>query len=46
MIARTRSGRQRGYILHFAGAKQPATRAARIGKHRARILDGLGLHDR
>lgn len=39
-------GRQRGYILHFAGAKQPATRAARIGKHRARILDGLGLHDR
>lgn len=39
-------GRQRGYILHFAGAKQPATRAARIEKHRARIFEGLGMHDR
>ena len=39
-------GRQRGYCLHFAQAKQPATRAARIEKHRARILQGLGINDR
>ncbi len=38
-------GRQRGYLLHFAGAKQSKTRADRIEKHRARILEGLGLHD-
>ncbi len=39
-------GRQRGYILHFSGAKQSATRAARIAKHRDRILFGKGLQDR
>ena len=39
-------GRQRGYILHFSGAKQSATRAARIAKHRDRILIGKGLQDR
>jgi uncharacterized protein YdeI (YjbR/CyaY-like superfamily) len=39
-------GRQRGYAVHIAGAKQPDTRRARIKKHRARILDGKGLHDR
>ena len=39
-------GRQRGYVLHVAGAKQSATRTARIDKHRARIMAGKGLHDR
>ena len=39
-------GRQRGHGLHFAQANQPATRAARIEKHRARILQGLGINDR
>lgn len=38
-------GRQRGYLLHFAGAKQSGTRAARIEKHAPRILKGLGLND-
>jgi uncharacterized protein YdeI (YjbR/CyaY-like superfamily) len=39
-------GRQRGYILHFSQAKQSATRIARIEKHRAQILNGIGLNDR
>jgi len=38
-------GRQKGYLLHFAGAKQSATRTARIEKHAPRILKGLGLDD-
>jgi uncharacterized protein YdeI (YjbR/CyaY-like superfamily) len=38
-------GRQKGYLLHFAGAKQSATRAARVEKHAPRILQGLGLND-
>jgi len=38
-------GRQKGYLLHFAGAKQSATRAARVEKHVPRILQGLGLDD-
>jgi uncharacterized protein YdeI (YjbR/CyaY-like superfamily) len=38
-------GRQRGYLLHFAGAKQSATRSARVEKHVPRILKGLGLDD-
>ena len=38
-------GRQKGYLLHFAGAKQSATRAARVEKHAPRILQGLGLDD-
>ncbi len=38
-------GRQKGYLLHFAGAKQSATRAARVEKHVPRILKGLGLDD-
>ena len=38
-------GRQRAYLLHFSGAKQSATRAARVDKHAARILAGLGLDD-
>lgn len=39
-------GRQRGYNLHFSGAKKSETRAARIDKHRPRILAGKGMHDR
>lgn len=38
-------GRQRGYLLHFAQAKQSATRAARVSKHSPRIKRGLGLDD-
>jgi len=38
-------GRQKGYLLHFAGAKQSVTRAARVEKHAPRILRGLGLLD-
>jgi uncharacterized protein YdeI (YjbR/CyaY-like superfamily) len=38
-------GRQKGYLLHFSGAKQSATRTARIDKHAPRILKGLGLDD-
>ncbi|MFN6137611.1 MAG: YdeI/OmpD-associated family protein [Planctomycetota bacterium] len=38
-------GRQRGYLLHIAGAKQSKTRIDRIEKNRERILKGLGLHD-
>jgi uncharacterized protein YdeI (YjbR/CyaY-like superfamily) len=39
-------GRQRGYVLHFAAAKQPQTRIARIEKCRPAILAGKGLNDR
>ena len=38
-------GRQRGYVLHFAGAKQAATRFGRIDKMTDRILSGHGIHD-
>jgi uncharacterized protein YdeI (YjbR/CyaY-like superfamily) len=38
-------GRQRGYLLFFAGAKQAATRTARVEKYRQRILDGIGIND-
>jgi uncharacterized protein YdeI (YjbR/CyaY-like superfamily) len=38
-------GRRKGYLLHFAGAKQSATRLARVEKHAPRILKGLGLDD-
>ena len=38
-------GRQRGYLLHFSGAKQSKTRTARIEKHVPRILEGRGIHD-
>jgi uncharacterized protein YdeI (YjbR/CyaY-like superfamily) len=38
-------GRQKGYLLYFAGAKQSSTRAARVEKHAPRILNGLGLDD-
>lgn len=39
-------GRQRAYVLHFAGAKQAATRATRIAKYETRIRAGKGLNDR
>jgi uncharacterized protein YdeI (YjbR/CyaY-like superfamily) len=38
-------GRQKGYLLHFAAAKQSATRTARVEKHAPRILKGLGIDD-
>jgi uncharacterized protein YdeI (YjbR/CyaY-like superfamily) len=38
-------GRQKAYLLHFGGAKLAATRRARVEKHVARILQGLGLDD-
>ena len=38
-------GRQRAYVLHFMGAKQEATRIARIEKAAPRILEGKGLND-
>ncbi len=38
-------GRQRGYILHFAGAKQSKTRELRIEKYKQKILQGKGLND-
>jgi len=38
-------GRQKAYLLHFSGAKQSTTRAARVEKHAPRILKGLGLDD-
>ncbi len=39
-------GRQREYNLHIAGAKQAATRAARVEKLAPQILAGRGLRDR
>ncbi|MFC4270768.1 hypothetical protein GQF03_03470 [Sneathiella chungangensis] len=39
-------GRQRGYNLHFSGAKQARTRLARIEKYTPKILAGKGLQDR
>ena len=39
------AGRQNAYILHFAGAKQSATRISRINACRERILAGKGLRD-
>ena len=38
-------GRQRAYLLHFAEAKQSATRKARIEKYTPRILNGKGILD-
>ena len=39
-------GRQREYNLYFSGAKQAATRTARIEKYAAKILAGKGFRDR
>ena len=38
-------GRQRGYLLHFAAAKQSKTRESRIEKSTQQILNGKGLDD-
>ena len=38
-------GRQRGYLLYFAAAKQSATRESRIEKYKPQILAGKGLLD-
>ena len=38
-------GRQRGYLLYFASAKQNKTREARIEKYTKQILKGKGLED-
>ena len=39
-------GRQRGYLYHFAAAKQSATREARIEKAMPAIFDGKGFQER
>ena len=39
-------GRQRGYLYHFASAKQSATRAARIDKAMPAIFEGRGFLER
>ncbi|MFC4779006.1 YdeI family protein [Paenibacillus sp. GCM10023252] len=38
-------GRQKGYLLHFSGAKQAKTRESRIEKYLPHILNGKGLDD-
>lgn len=38
-------GRQRGYLLYFAQAKQSKTRESRIEKCIPKIFDGKGLND-
>ncbi len=38
-------GRQRGYLLYFAAAKQSKTRTERIEKWMGAIFDGIGLQD-
>jgi uncharacterized protein YdeI (YjbR/CyaY-like superfamily) len=39
-------GRQRGYLFHFTGAKQSATRVARIEKATPAIFEGRGFLER
>jgi uncharacterized protein YdeI (YjbR/CyaY-like superfamily) len=39
-------GRQRGYLFHFAGAKQSGTRTARIEKAMPAIFAGRGFLER
>jgi uncharacterized protein YdeI (YjbR/CyaY-like superfamily) len=38
-------GRRRGYFLYISGAKQSATREARVKKCMPRILQGKGFYD-
>ena len=38
-------GRQRGYLIHFTGAKQSATRLSRIEKCIPKIFAGKGMMD-
>lgn len=44
-FAKLTPGRQRAYLLFFAGAKQPKTREARVAKCAPQILAGKGLDD-
>jgi uncharacterized protein YdeI (YjbR/CyaY-like superfamily) len=39
-------GRQRSYLYHFAAAKQPATRVARIEKAMPKLFKGKGFLER
>jgi uncharacterized protein YdeI (YjbR/CyaY-like superfamily) len=39
-------GRRRGYLFHFAGAKQSATRTARIERAMPAIFEGRGFLER
>ncbi len=39
-------GRQRSYVIHLGSTKSPATRNARIGKYRDRIIAGKGATER
>ena len=39
-------GRQRGYLFHFTGAKQSATRTARIERAMPAIFEGRGFQER
>ena len=39
-------GRQRGYLFHFAGAKQSGTRTVRIEKAMPAIFEGRGFLER
>ncbi len=39
------SGRKKGYLLHFAAAKQTKTKIDRIEKCIPKIKAGIGLHD-
>jgi uncharacterized protein YdeI (YjbR/CyaY-like superfamily) len=38
-------GRQRGYLIHFTGAKQSATKLSRIEKFVPKIMEGKGMLD-
>ena len=38
-------GRQKAYLLYFAGAKQSKTREARVEKYIPKILEGIGFYD-
>jgi uncharacterized protein YdeI (YjbR/CyaY-like superfamily) len=38
-------GRQRGYLLYFAAAKQASTSEARVEKYTPLIIEGKGLDD-
>jgi uncharacterized protein YdeI (YjbR/CyaY-like superfamily) len=38
-------GRQRGYLIHFTGAKQSTTRSSRIEKCMPKIFEGKGMQD-
>lgn len=44
-FSRLTPGRKRGYILHFASAKQSATRTNRILACRKKIMDGKGKNE-